>query len=147
MPLYFCVLHTGLWRDDVSAGRRGSDGAGLSRLAGRGCRIPQPNRARSHGEIMHLWQRENNRGMCVCLLLWINHSQVPFISENFFGGHTSFSRGRWYPCFGLLVTSALSFKFRVDSGELPSIGMNALEVQNHSNVNDSLCDLDKIIFI
>ena len=32
-----------------------------------------------------------------------------------FGGHMSFLWGHWYPCFGLLVTSALGFKARVDS--------------------------------
>ena len=31
-----------------------------------------------------------------------------------FGGHKSFSWDHWYPCFGLLVTSALDFKARVD---------------------------------
>ena len=33
----------------------------------------------------------------------------------FFGGHESFLWGHWYPCFGLLVTSALGFKARVGS--------------------------------
>ena len=32
-----------------------------------------------------------------------------------FGGHKSFSWGHWYPCFGLLVVSALGFKARVDA--------------------------------
>ena len=32
-----------------------------------------------------------------------------------FVGHKSFLWGHWYPCFGLLVTSALGFKVRVDS--------------------------------
>ena len=32
-----------------------------------------------------------------------------------FGGHKSFLWGRWYPCFGLLVTSPLGFKARVGS--------------------------------
>ena len=31
-----------------------------------------------------------------------------------FRGHTSFWWGHWYPCFGMLVTSALGFKARVD---------------------------------
>ena len=31
-----------------------------------------------------------------------------------FGGHMSFSWGHWYPCFRLLMTSALGFKARVD---------------------------------
>ena len=31
------------------------------------------------------------------------------------GGHKSFMWGHWYPCFVLLVTSALGFKTRVDS--------------------------------
>ena len=31
-----------------------------------------------------------------------------------FGGHESFLWGHWYPCFGLLVTSPLGFKARVD---------------------------------
>ena len=31
-----------------------------------------------------------------------------------FGGHKSFSWGHWYPCFGLLVMSALGLKDRVD---------------------------------
>ena len=33
----------------------------------------------------------------------------------FFVGHKSFLWGHWCPCFGLLVTSALGFKARVDS--------------------------------
>ena len=32
-----------------------------------------------------------------------------------FGGHMSFLWGHWYPCFGLLVMSALGFKARVES--------------------------------
>ena len=40
------------------------------------------------------------------------------IHLNFFkkiiGGYKSFSWGYWYPCFGLLVMSALGFKARVD---------------------------------
>ena len=40
-------------------------------------------------------------------------------SKNFFFlifvGHKSFLWGHWYPCFGLLVTSALGFNARVDS--------------------------------
>ena len=31
-----------------------------------------------------------------------------------FGGHESFLWGHWYPCFGLLMTSPLGFKGRVD---------------------------------
>ena len=31
-----------------------------------------------------------------------------------FGGHKSCLWGHWYPCFGLLLTSALGFKVRVD---------------------------------
>ena len=38
-----------------------------------------------------------------------------FIFLKIFGGHMSFLWGHWYPCFGLLVTSALGFKARVDS--------------------------------
>ena len=34
--------------------------------------------------------------------------------RTFFGGHQSFLCGHWYPCFGLLVTSALGFKAKVD---------------------------------
>ena len=32
----------------------------------------------------------------------------------FFGRHMSFSWGHWYPCFGLLVTSALGSQAKVD---------------------------------
>ena len=33
----------------------------------------------------------------------------------FFAGNQSFLWGHWYPCFGLLVTSVLGFKPRVDT--------------------------------
>ena len=35
--------------------------------------------------------------------------------KGFFVGHESFLWGHWYPCFGLLLTSALGFKAMVDS--------------------------------
>ena len=39
----------------------------------------------------------------------------PLFFLKIFGGHMSFLWGHWYPCFGLLVMSALGFKARVDS--------------------------------
>ena len=36
--------------------------------------------------------------------------QFEHFFNKFFGGHKSFLWGHWYPCFGLLVTSALGFK-------------------------------------
>ena len=41
------------------------------------------------------------------------HTILSFIL--IFGGHQSFLWGHWYPLIGLMVTSALSFKARVDS--------------------------------
>ena len=38
-----------------------------------------------------------------------------FLFYNILGGHMSFLWGHWYPCFRLLVTSALGYKARVDS--------------------------------
>ena len=43
-----------------------------------------------------------------------NYSAYLFFFQ-IFVGHMSFLWGYWYPCFGLLVTSALGFKTRVDS--------------------------------
>ena len=37
-----------------------------------------------------------------------------FFSYKIFGGHKSFSWGHWYPCFGLVVTSVMDFKARVN---------------------------------
>ena len=48
-------------------------------------------------------------------ILW----RRPWMNSPFFlkkiGGHKSFLWGHWYPCFRLLITSALGFKARVDS--------------------------------
>ena len=41
-----------------------------------------------------------------------NHNS--FFFQRIFGGLKSFLWGHWYPCFRLLVTSALGFKTRVD---------------------------------
>ena len=46
------------------------------------------------------------------LLSQIKHSVDNFFKN--FGGHNSFLWGHWYPCYGLLVMSALGFKARVD---------------------------------
>ena len=47
--------------------------------------------------------------------LWhFSQSDFHFFWKKYFGGHKSFSWGHWYPCFGLLVMSALGFKARVD---------------------------------
>ena len=46
----------------------------------------------------------------------VKYSKYPFFKEEtFLGGHKSFLSGHWYPGFGLLVTSRLGFKARVDS--------------------------------
>ena len=37
------------------------------------------------------------------------------LKKNILKGHKSFLWGHWYPCFGLLVMSAVSFKAKVDS--------------------------------
>ena len=37
-----------------------------------------------------------------------------FFCTKIFAGRESFSWGHWYPCFGLLMTSPLGFKARVD---------------------------------
>ena len=46
--------------------------------------------------------------------LWVQNVLVLFSFFEVFGRHKSFSWGHWYPCFGLLVMSALGFKARVD---------------------------------
>ena len=55
-----------------------------------------------------LYQRLQAKRMEIIL----NGTQRIFF-ENF-GGHQSFLWGHWYPCFGCLVMSALSFKASVD---------------------------------
>ena len=44
----------------------------------------------------------------------ISQINFPTVCFLIFRGHWSFSCSHWYPCFGLLVMSALSFKARVD---------------------------------
>ena len=41
-------------------------------------------------------------------------SELSFFFIKFFGGHESFWWGHWYPYFGLLETSPLGFKARMD---------------------------------
>ena len=55
---------------------------------------------------------------CCLDLWWIRKSywwHNFFFFKFFFGGHMSFLWAHWYPCFGLLVMSALHFKATVDS--------------------------------
>ena len=54
----------------------------------------------------------NERKLNMIFKKWIMKNNE-FLKKNF-GGHKFFLWGHWYPCFGLLVTSALSFKAGVD---------------------------------
>ena len=49
---------------------------------------------------------------CCCFFNFWGTPVVVFFK--IFRGHKSFLRGHWYPCFGLLVMSALGFQARVD---------------------------------
>ena len=69
------------------------------------------------------------------LTQWIWHTNF-FV--NFFGGHKFFSWGQWYPSFGLLVTSALIFKARVDSS-LECLTWIWNEVPGYSSSNTTEC--------
>ena len=57
--------------------------------------------------------RSHNRPEWTSLLYWYIWTMANLFFK-IFGGHKSFLWGHWYPCFGLLMTSSLGFKARVD---------------------------------
>ena len=63
-----------------------------------------------HGRYASCWSHRRN--FLFDMLVWNIYYDYDY--DFFFGGHKSFLWGHWYPCFGLLVISALGFKARVD---------------------------------
>ena len=62
-----------------------------------------------------------NAGVILSVMIWVTTVAMPrdyavvcLFFFKIFVGHESFLWGHCYPCFGLLVTSALGFKARVD---------------------------------
>ena len=78
---------------------------------------------KSHKLHRKIFKRKCRLGVC-----WVRSSSVSFLRLSFltffcnnfwvnlksFCLNKSFSGGHWYPCFGLLVTSPLGFKARVN---------------------------------
>ena len=84
-----------------------------SNCLGMWCTVELPSLRPLHGKVPLLWCI--HRGLACRHISYIaNVCNVHkyFFSKIIFGGHKSLLWGHWYPCFGILVTSALGFKAR-----------------------------------